>query len=595
MGTYLTEDTAFFCVMCGARFGACDNGGDNVTVRGKKVLTAGAKLDISGMRPQLCPFNAASPYNCLYVNGSARLLPGGRDSACKSAGSALLTDSCKFRCPKGGIITVDGIGVSRGLFLQGNASAAAGEGHKGAGDAGAAAASAAVAGVSNEPQAEEGAGDGTAAGERAKKESEPLRKEELPKILKCRQCDKSDGCDTFQELRARAIDNSSGILGKNYNKAIVERVVRPLSRDQFIWRGHKAHLAYMAAQEEEKRAGEKWRYAAHHILCGNQAVGRNRKLLALCNAFGYDVNNADNCIWLLGKSKDVSFQGLSHEEKSIHKYKCMAHGRLQWHGGSHEYRINKELTERIAARLRTHKRYDLEKIKCYAQLLAEELTELVERWESAPCSVCPKKSMDNGQESVDKLMRDAFIADMNRLAERIRKELAEFSEKPHRSYPWYVSMHAWLYAFDLLHTNYIIAVTRSDDNVLLEKFKLSRYGDTLLETGVNLKIERQGCWIFPGNPVKDDVDACLSFCDGVQFFAVEQGIIENGLCRCLGFETGPEFVFPLEGSSAAEELCNRQTELMVWIGGGNADSQAGACGVRQKRRIAAYGFFNILA
>lgn len=507
----------------------------------------------------------------------------------------MLTDSCKWNCGKGGIITVGRIGVSSNKFLQGSVGSSnpgpenqMNPGKQASGDG---------AGNDSKPQNKPPA-NGTVAKtcdntgntgqtkDKSESESGILQKEDLHPALKCRECEDADNCGTLAEICAGAFVTSSAKLRKNYESAIEERARRPTAQDEYLWRGHKAHKAYGYAMDNELKSGEKWSYAAHHVLSGGQVVEKNKALLSLFKAFDYDINNVENCVMLLGKSSDVSLKDMDEVHKSVHKYDCMAQGRLQWHGGHHRYKFDKDLLARIKKQLPMRHINNPEDIKCYADLLAEKLEDLEERWNRRKKKICPRAARDSGttKNSFDRRAKQDFFNDINRLAEEIRRELTEFSEKPHRSYPWYVSMAAWIYAFDLLHTAWLIAVTDNGKALVLDKFKLSRYGNTLLTKGATLTVEKKADFVFNNrHPSPEDISGLVNFCDNIIFFAIGDALLDNGVNRCLGFEIPRENIFPLGTAKAEYELKQAQTRLVEWIRIRANEDQPGSCGLKCER------------
>lgn len=617
MSTYLTEDTTFSCTPCGAKFSAreCSNG--MASVGGHKILSTNAKLFLKGAPPTSCPLIPGTPPPpCTYIPGTARLMGAVSDSSHTHGKHPLLTDKCRWNCGKGGIINVSGIGISKDKFLQGTVGTSGNSGvsEEGSDKTDEARGSASTSGQGNGSVKEHGPNEPneklnnkTGKNEEKKTEAETkdglgkLQKEDLHRVLKCRECFEAANCDKLKELCTKDFITSSSKLKKNYEDAMNERVTCPTD-GEYLWQGHKAHKAYRDAKNNEQKSGEKWSYAAHHVLSGGQVVEKNKVLLSLVKAFDYDINNVENCVMLLGKAGDVSFKDMNDAEKNIHKYDCMAKGRLQWHGGHHRYKFNKDLMAKIEDQLVMRKIKNPEDIKCYADLLAERLEELEEKWNRRRIRVCPKKACEKcgRKNSKDSQARQDFFNDINNLAEEIRQELTQFSEKPHRSYPWFVSMVTWIYAFNLVHTSHIIAVTDNGSKLILEKFKLSRYEKTLETTGKTLAIEKKDIFVFNNrHPSSEDIKGCVDFCGNVIFFAIQEKLLESGkhmvpdINRCLGFDVGEKYIFPLKTANPEAELKETQTKLLVWIGGRASEAVPGACGLKSTRLAMARETFNI--
>lgn len=435
MSDYLTEKTKFAAINCPARFTGKEFGGERVYARGAKVLSVDAKLDLDGTRPQACPFKPPTtpPTPCMYVNGTAQLTGPG-DFSHRLGKTPLATSACVWNCGQGGLIKVSSVGPSEGKFLQGSVGEASAEGEKSANES-----RAKDEGAKSAPAAEtvdkSAAGDEEPKGEPAATNAEMeapgrLKKDELHKNLRCRSCDQAEDCEKLKQILGGDYFSNSAALRRNYEKLIASRGVKPDPAEGFVWKRHPAENAWKRAREVEQEAGLRWSYAAHHLLSVKDVVAKDKALLSLIKAFEYDINNGDNCVMLLGKSGDVDFQELDESEKRVHKYHCLARGRMQWHGGGHTFKINPEFTSLIMARTSA----DPSSIKCYAELMREKLAGFVERWTKETPKVCPRDEKRVAD------VREDFWRELNRIADEVRLKLTEFRDDPRDSFPWYVAM-----------------------------------------------------------------------------------------------------------------------------------------------------------
>lgn len=614
MAKYLTEDSSFSCEPCKARFAAKEFKSQDVRASGHKVLSAEAKLYMTSPPPP-CPITS-SP--CAYAPYTAIL--NSRGDSGRTLGSApLLTDSCKWNCGKGGIIAVSGVGASANCFCQGSVSGkdggdmdrdagATGEDERsnqgaatsGEGSENNSASAQAAANTGEGPTAEPDAG-GEQNKEKAdtrEKEEIVLRKEQLNQALKCDKCPESDSCETLAEILTGGVKTSSAKLGSNYDKIVETRLSAPAKNFEFVWKRHPAHNAYEYARKVRESCDKKWSYAAHHVISGGQVVEKNPEILSLFKAFGYDINNAENCVWLIGIASDVSFKGLDEDEKNVQKYDCMAYGRMQWHGGHHQFKLTREIKARIGEQMVMRKQTapdflqagmtedgkpDLRKLECYAELLRLRLEKISNAWSKNKNKICPRDARSANPSPRQARLRDEFFSQINGLADEIRRKLAAFSGKPHRSFPWYVSMAAWLFAYNILHTSYIVAVSPAENGLKLQKFRLERHGDTLKKPKSSEEIgpgEVKTVAIAPAgeiffnnrNPDLTEIGKCVAFCDNVIFFAMPSSLMDetadsSGNNRALGFAIDKKFILRLRSDDPQAELESRGTETLVWIGG----------------------------
>ncbi|MBD5608172.1 MAG: hypothetical protein HDQ93_04905, partial [Desulfovibrio sp.] len=407
-----------------------------------------------------------------------------------------------------------------------------------------------------------------------------------------------DTCETLAEILTGGINTDSAKLRTNYDKIVEERASPPTARCEFVWQRHPAHKAYEDAQKVQESAKQNWSYAAHHVISSGQVVEKNPEIISLFKAFGYDINNAENCAMLLGVASDGSFKGLAGDEKTVYSYDRMAYGRMQWHVGHHKYTLTEEIKNRIGDQMVMRKQSmpteleagvgedgtpDLRNLKCYAELLALELQICILPWQRYRNKICPRDALSANPSPEQARLREDFFSQINSLADRIRNKLAAFSEKPHHSFPWYVSMAAWLFAYNILHTSYIIAVTRAEKGLRLQKFRLKRHGNTLKKPKdpatigpgdvKTVTVEPAGEIVFNNrNPDLAEIVKCVGFCDKVIFFAMPESLMDEttnsmGDNEAIGFAIDKKFILQLQSDDPIDaELERRGTEVLVWIG-----------------------------
>ena len=94
--------------------------------------------------------------------------------------------------------------------------------------------------------------------------------------------------------------------------------------------------------------------AAHHLIPANQCLKPFRRLSQMCDAVGYDVNNAQNGMSLptVGQKEQNVYGGkkygrLPPEEKMLVSYVVMEETNLQWHVGHHNWKPLNDDTDGI--------------------------------------------------------------------------------------------------------------------------------------------------------------------------------------------------------------------------------------------------------
>lgn len=582
MAQYLNASATFKCSECEATVIVASDPLSKAKLNGEAVLTENAILTLRTPGP-LCKYltqqvGGTPPILCAFPSGLKASILSGADRKCKSGNAPLMTDKARGRCP---LAPVSVISVSRpsnrpGFFKQFGGDRFSGEAAAEEGGAAVTPAAEKAQTTSAAPATPLEATKSPAATEAGKQPSPPTS-DEKP-VFRCDNCEEADDCQFLKELREKQqVAKSSAKLKKNYDARMLGQDEPNPTCSPVLTEAHQAHKAYDEAQGVAETFAQKsphttavWNYPAHHIICGELFLAVPG-LNDLSRAYEYDMNCADNCIMLLGKeSKGESFGDMESEEKHSYAFERMAWGRLQWHSGGHQYKLDK-FQAAIARRMVLHKYASKEAgcaeqpdfaalgIKCYLEHLKEKVATVVQKYQRYQC--CPKKDFES--------KKKRFHAVMNRLADDIRKELASFYEKPHRSHPWFVSKEAWIYAFLLPHCMHIVSMLPRSDGLLLERFNVTRYADTLKKD-----VDPQKVDLFSIKPLKNangdesmlwrDTDgsaASKRFCADAAFFVLGEGMPND----CAGFKIPEEYVFRVSktgAESALHELQEKQSLLL---------------------------------
>lgn len=315
-----------------------------------------------------------------------------------------------------------------------------------------------------------------------------------------------------------------------------------------------------------------WTDAAHHIISGNQVFKKCQAIVKLANFYneeylsgntaykGYDINSAKNCIMLISKDVEYSKKVDSKVEKNISAYDAMSTTGIQWHLGGHSYTFNKEEIPVLHQRIKLFTKKEARELKNYAELLEEELNKIqISMCKNKVCRATPRQNA-------------AFVTRMNNLSAKIKKYLGDFRIKPHRSYPYYVSQEAFRYTFSLPRTGKIMLVRQGDkeNSLLLEKFRVKRFEDTIMDRDKNLDFSRifneqdvQNPKEFVFNDEQSKKD-CIYFCDNIEHFI----LIDNPNLNLLPFKIDAENILSLQGIekiSSEQFLQQHDTEILVFL------------------------------
>lgn len=263
---------------------------------------------------------------------------------------------------------------------------------------------------------------------------------------------------------------------------------------------------------------------------------------------------------LISKDVEYSKKVNSNVKKNISAYDAMSTTGIQWHLGGHSYTFNKEEIPILHQRIKLFTKKEARELKNYAELVEEELNKIqISMCRNKVCRATPRQNA-------------AFVTRMNNLSAKIKKYLGDFRIKPHRSYPYYVSQEAFRYTFSLPRTGKIMLVRQGDkeNSLLLEKFRVKRFEDTIMDRDKNLDFSRifneqdgQNPKEFVFNDEQSKKD-CIYFCDNIEHFI----LIDNPNLNLLPFKIEAENILSLQGiekMSSEQFLQQHDTEILVFL------------------------------
>ena len=401
---------------------------------------------------------------------------------------------------------------------------------------------------------------------------------------------KCSDCKYWLDRRLNpTVANDSKTLRENYDK-------NRSQHDKYDNYFDKLFGLYESSEGKQDALGVKrgWTTVAHHIISGKQVLAQFPRLVKLAHFCGYDVennpqsthgiNHYPNCIMLVGYPADYGKE-YGETAKSVKADEVMGESRIQWHVGSHQYRFAKnekkmlrrkqhEVQEKKAfgavgqdnMRLYLGKRREFSgqdlTIACYADLVKARLADFEEELKTKP--VCYKENEN---------LRRNFIKSMEKISHEIKQKLAAFYEKPYRSYPYFVSLEAFLYAFTVPRIVHVILVKSYRQGVTLTPWCVTRYATTLQDNSKSLSFDIEGeeMYFRLDRATDEDVLLCLKkVCGKARHFILLDEEAQYELPFLEDIELtgdGTAYFLLLRNSRQddAETLQANDSEIAVWL------------------------------
>ncbi len=246
-----------------------------------------------------------------------------------------------------------------------------------------------------------------------------------------------------------------------------------------------------------------WNNQAHHLISINAAYCAFPLLVKLGNYFGFDINCEENCAFLpCWESGDGYGQKDSHFKKA-QAYEVMKGSGLQWHVGQHSYRI--DLSKKIMQNYP-----ELRTLKSYNKLLYAKLEDIMRECQIKFNSVCLEENYE--------VYRKWFIQDnMLALCAEIEQSLELFKTNGKASFPWFVSLEALRYAYEIPRSGKVILINRTQT---YWKFRLYHYTNYLRDSDFQLKLLDKSCLTVTDTHHKKTIKRIIDFCENVTCFLV---------------------------------------------------------------------------
>ena len=355
---------------------------------------------------------------------------------------------------------------------------------------------------------------------------------------------KCKNCAYRLDNEPATVDNNSATLRKNYNDS------KPHT---------DSYDRYFDVEVEPlgNSKPNKWSYAAHHLISGNQVFKQNAELVRLARFCEYDINNCQNCIMLVGYPEDYPD---IERMKSVKAYEIMSESRVQWHVGGHSYTFTEDEKSEICKQIGIRNKINLTPgdIKNYAELVQAEIDKLQNQltFKKNHQKVC----------YVDQDSKFLLCEKLNTISKKIKAKIAAFSDmgKPHHSFPFFVSKEAFRYTYALPRTGKVITVLKSDSRLILSMFRLEHFTDAIAKKDKNLLIKPKDTITIDLSEKTWQIE-CILFCDNVSFFVY----LDNTPRDILPFFVDKNHQFPAEkrvtGTDGLRFLEANDTEILVWL------------------------------
>lgn len=245
-----------------------------------------------------------------------------------------------------------------------------------------------------------------------------------------------------------------------------------------------------------------WNNQAHHMISINAAYCQYPELVKLGNYFEYDINCQENCYFLpCWESGDGYGQKKSHFKKA-QAYQVMNASGLQWHVGQHNYRI--DIPENIR-----EKYPELKTIDCYNDKINKEVKSLLSECNERFNGICLEEDYE--------LHKSWFIKKMNSLSENIEEYLDLFSGNPKDSFPYFVSLEALRYAYEIPRSGKVVLAYRTETKWYLKRYKFT---NNVRDPDIQVKLLDSKELAIADQRTENTINDIILFCENVSCFLI---------------------------------------------------------------------------
>lgn len=439
---------------------------------GNAVLTNETSLSGNGICPVLTSMADGTPTPCTLINADKWI--SGIEFKKKINGTPLLNEKAKMKCPNlscpTGIISAEVIGQSVSLSaaavvvsFSGGESKSSSENHEN---------------TSMQSDSEENSVKTEQTAENPEQNEMPEEKS----MCSYEYCERAGDCPYMRAPSTISTDGAALKLRKNSSQKETdynERSDRNMEKYQISWNNQ-----------------------AHHIISINAAYCQYPELVKLGNYFGYDINCSENCYFLpCWKSGDGYGQKKSHFKKA-QAYEVMKASGLQWHVGQHLYSIS--LPENIL-----NKYPELKTLDCYNDRINKDVKKIIADCNQRFNGICLEENYDEHKKW--------FIQQMNSLSGQIEEYLDLFGETAKNSFPYFVSLEALRYAYEVPRSGKAVLIYKTETKWILKRYHYTNY---LKDSDVKLELNEYKMLEVTENHRDETIKKIILFCENVTCFLV---------------------------------------------------------------------------
>ncbi len=311
--------------------------------------------------------------------------------------------------------------------------------------------------------------------------NEELPEEEINHCICCL-CEKMSECPYINATSTISVNGASEKLRKNSPQKEAE------------------YNEY--SDRKMKRYKVSWNNQAHHIISINAVYCQYPQLVKLGNYFGYDINCQENCYFLPCWEKDDGYGQKDSHYKKAQAYQVMNVSGLQWHVGQHSYRT--DIPDNIK-----EKYPELRDMDCYNDKVNKDIKLFLNKCSERFDGICPEENYEEHKKW--------FIDNMNAISETIGEYLNLFGNNPKDSFPYFVSLEALRFAYEVPRSSKVILIYTTATKWCLKKYKFT---NTLKSYDIQLEL-LDSKEITITEPHKDDtIRNLILFCENVSCFLI---------------------------------------------------------------------------
>ena len=256
------------------------------------------------------------------------------------------------------------------------------------------------------------------------------------------------------------------------------------------------------ADKKMERYEISWNNQAHHMISINAAYCQYPELVKLGNYFGYDINCQENCYFLPCWESGDGYGQKDFHFKKVQAYQVMNISGLQWHVGQHNYRI--DIPESVK-----EKYPELKTMDCYNDKINKEIKFFLSECNERFSGICLEENYE--------LHKSWFISKMNSLSENIEEYLDLFSGNPKDSFPYFVSLEALRYAYEIPRSGKIVLAYKTETKWYLKRYKFT---NNVKDPDIQVQLLDSKEMAIANQRTDKTINDMILFCENVSCFLI---------------------------------------------------------------------------